>query len=530
MADLSQMSDEELMAAAGMDTPSVPDLSKMSDADLLRASAQQQAPKPMPQGKGMAGDIIDYAGGITSWPERMLGSAVELGARGTDALGISNGAYDMFRNMRNGAPESKYTKAGSVIGDIGATLPLNSLRMAKAIPQLANAGRVATGAARIGDAALQGGAATLATSSSNDAPLGEQVALGAGISAAVPALGALTRGGKALVRGVIGETTGAGGQSIANAYQAGLKGGDASKAFTEAMRGGNWENAVTEAKAALGNLRADRAKAYTSGMVDISKDATVLDFKPIDDALASSVKVFKGQNISTKTGEVRQEISDAVAKWRSLDPAEYHTPEGMDALKQQIGEIKDSLPFNTPSRTYAEGVYNSIRSTIAKQAPAYDKVMKDYSEASDEIASIEKELSLGKKVNPNTALRKLQSVLRDNANTSWGKRASMADRLSEAGAPNLLSSLSGQALSTPIPRGLAKFADAGIIGSAALAGNPMSLAALPFASPRLMGEVAHGLGAANRNIRNAANYLPPVPLPQISSPAVGLLGSRIFGQ
>lgn len=497
------------------------------------ASGQSAAAPSQPQqDRGVALDAIDYVSGIMDWPNRLMGSAAELVARGTDAAGISDGAYKMFRDMRASSPSSKYSTAGAIIGDIGATLPLNSIRVAGALPKLANAGGFMKGAARITDAALQGGAATLATSSSNDAPLGDQLTLGAGISAAVPTVGMLARGGKNLVRGVIGETTGAGGQSIAEAYKAGLSGGDASQAFTGAMRGGsdNWGNVVTDAKAALGNLRTQRGKDYRAGMIDISNDATVLDFKPIDDALASSVKVFKGQNISTKTGEVREEIGDAVAKWRALDPAEYHTPEGMDALKQQIGEIKDSLPYGSPSRSYADGVYNSIRGTIAKQAPVYDKTMKAYSDASDEIAAIEKELSLGKKVNPNTALRKLQSVMRDNANTSWGRRASMADRLAEAGAPNLMPSLAGQALSAPIPRGLAKYADAGLIGLATISGNPMSLAALPFASPRLMGEAAHGAGLLNRNVRNAVSFLPPVPLPRISAPAVGLLSQRVFGQ
>lgn len=528
MADLSQLSDAELMAAAGMGAPSGPDLSKMSDADLLAASAQRPQPTRAPQqDKGAVLNAIDYVNGIADWPDRLMASGVGLIAKGTDAIGLTNGADQMFSAMRNGAPRNKYASAGAIVGDIGATLPLNGIRVAKAIPQIANAGRVVKGGARIGDAALQGGTATLATSSANDAPLGDQLTLGAGISAAVPTLGMVARGGKNLVRGVIGETTGAGGQSIANAYAAGRAGGDASKAFTEAMRGGNWEKAVTEAKAALANLRAERGKAYTSGMVDISKDATVLDFKPIDDAMGatSSVKNFKGIDTSPKTAQVRAEIAAEIDKWKALDPAEYHTPEGFDALKQILGDIRDDLPFGTPQRKVADDAYNAVRGTIAKQAPAYDKVMKGYAEASDEISAIEKELSLGKKVNPNTALRKLQSVLRDNANTSWGKRSGMADRLEQAGAPNLLSSLSGQALSSPIPRGLAKYGDL----AAALTYPPAILAA-PIASPRFVGEVAHGSGVLARNINNAANYLPPVPFPQISSPTVGLLGPRIFGQ
>lgn len=479
--------------------------------------------------KGGANDVIDYANGIADWPNRLMGSAAELVARGTDAAGISDGAYDMLHNMRTSSPGSKYSKAGAIVGDIGATLPLNGIRMARALPQIANAGRFVKGAARIGDAALQGGAATLATSSSNDAPLGEQLALGAGLSAAVPTLGMVARGGKNLVRGVIGETTGAGGQSIANAYAAGRAGGDASKAFTESMRGnGGWDQVVKDAQTALGNLKAQRSEAYHAGMADISKDKSVLDFAPIDEAIsnASTVKNFKGRDLSKSTAEVRKEISDTIAEWKAFDPAEYHTPEGFDAMKQELKDILDKQDPTKPAYLVAKSAYDAVRNTIAKQAPAYDKVMKDYSEASDEIDSILKEFSLNKKANPNTALRKLQSVMRDNANTSWGQRASMADRLSEAGAPNLLPQLAGQSLSSPIPRGLAKYGDLAL----AIA-KPSLLLGAPFASPRVVGEVAHGAGALNRNVRSVFDFLPPVPFSAAQlSPAIGATAPSLFGR
>jgi hypothetical protein len=54
----------------------------------------------------------------------------------------------------------------------------------------------------------------------------------------------------------------------------------------------------------------------------------------------------------------------------------------MDALKQSIGDIKDALPYGTPQRRVADEVYNSIRGTVAKQAPEYGKTMKGYVGAS----------------------------------------------------------------------------------------------------------------------------------------------------
>lgn len=300
-----------------------------------------------------------------------------------------------------------------------------------------------------------------------------------------------------------GITTGAGANSIRGAYQAGVAGGDAGKAFTDSMRGNTpWSQVVTDAKTALGNMRASRNAAYRSGMADISKDATILDFKPIDDALenANSINSYKGQDLSPNTTAVREDINSAVNNWKLLDPAEYHTPEGFDALKQKIGDIKDAQPFGSSQRTIASNAYNAVRKTIADQAPAYSDVMSDYSKASDQLDAMQKELSLGPKGNPNTALRKLQSVMRDNANTSWGQRADYANTLAENGAPNLMPSLAGQALSTVIPRGLAKYADLGMMGAAGLAHLPVGVATALASSPRLMGEAAYGLGAAGRKL------------------------------
>jgi hypothetical protein len=477
---------------------------------------------------------MDELKGVYTGLHRIPQSIVELGLRGTDAIGLTKDRYKMAHEVftKDNASymgPSQAAKAGDVIGQIAGSAPAAALR----IPGLAAR---APGAIRalgnIGQGAMQGGAAAGLTSSASDAPLMQQVGLGAAMGGAIPAAAAAWKTGKSVLKGTIGEATGAGSQSLSSAYTAGREGGDAGKAFTDSMRGRvPMEQVVAEAKGALTNLRQQRSKAYKSGMVDISKDATILDFKPVDDALSSSIKSFKGRDISTKTADVRKEIGDVVAEWRALDPSEYHTPEGFDALKQQIGEIKESLPFG-PARTYADGVYNSLRSTIAKQAPVYDKVMRDYSEASAEIAAIEKELSLGNKVNPNTALRKLQSVLRDNANTSWGKRADYAKVLSDAGAPNLIPSLAGQALGTPIPRGLAKFADAGLAATAAYT-NPMSLMALPAASPRLMGEAAYGLGSAARHAGGMFGSAFPGAamgsIPRFAAPTLGVLANPIFG-
>jgi hypothetical protein len=503
----------------------------------VMAQHSQPAPQPAQQaapdksfGQGLISELQGLRQGIYDIPQ----SVMELGARGTDAIGLSHGAYDIIHQSNKEDAElmapginsgDGYAGAGRIMGQVAGTLPATQLKIGGAI-----ASKLPT-LAKVGSGIAQGATSAAATSASSDAPLLDQVGLGAGIGGAVPLLGPLLRGGGRLVSGALGETTGAGRTALSAAFQAGKAGGDTGKAFLGSMRGDiPWSQVVDDAKSALSNLRQQRNAAYRSGMADVSKDRAVLDFKPVDEAMgkAAGVKNFKGQDLSPKTADVRKEITDTIDEWKKLDPAEYHTPEGFDALKQKLGDIRDALPFNTPQRVVADNAYNAVRSAITKQAPGYDKVMGDYSKASEAISALQRELSLGPKGNPNTALRKLQSVMRDNANTSWGDRAKYAGTLSDAGATDLLPKLAGQSLSTPVPRGLTKYAEAAAALPAILH-NPVSALALPLASPRLMGEAAYGLGAINRGA-TALGQSVPMTLPNLV-PSLGVLAPRLaYGQ
>ena len=301
--------------------------------------------------------------------------------------------------------------------------------------------------------------------------------------------------------------TGAGSQPIRTAFRSGVEGGDAGKAFWDNFtKSVPQEKVVQDARQAVRQMRAERAEQYQTGMVDIRNDANVLSFDDIDKALQSTnkIKSFSGrtgtgptQQLSPKTAGVRQEIQEAIDHWKSLDPNEFHTPAGFDALKQYVGDIKDSLEFNTPQRAVAEGAYNSIRQTIAKQAPTYDKVMKGYEGASNQIDEITKTLSLNPKASVDTALRKLQSSMRDSVNTNFGQRQKLTEALEQHGAPNIMEGLAGQSLKEWIPRGLIGRLLAGGAGYAALhLTNPYLIPALAASSPKVVGAVSHGAGRA----------------------------------
>lgn len=326
------------------------------------------------------------------------------------------------------------------------------------------------------------------------------------------AVAGVARGvGKGVTEAIGGLGTHTGGESLRLAARAGYEGGDAAKAFQESMRGhAPMEDTVTDARNALSQIRAERGDAYRQGMSGVSSDPAVLDFAGIDKAVkqASIIKNFKGQSISPSTHEISDKITSAVNDWRALDPKEFHTVEGLDALKQKLGSIRDGTQYGTPERLAADRVYQAVHKTITDQAPEYAKVMKGYEQASKEIKEIERTLSLNPNAPVDTSLRKLQSILRDNVNTSYGHRRELAEYLTRAGAPHLMERLAGQSLKPWTARGLGKLGmqmGAELVGGGLLTavGAPVigMAAGLPFMSPRAMGEAAYYAGKAARPLK-----------------------------
>lgn len=305
---------------------------------------------------------------------------------------------------------------------------------------------------------------------------------------------------------VLGLTTGVGPEAVRTAYQSGLEG---SKAFLANIRGTVPMTDVLElAKTNLQNMELVKQAAYRADMKNIAKDQTVLDFKNIDDAInkANQITTFKGQVIKEGANAALNKIRAEVDAWKQLDPVEYHTPEGLDKLKQKIGQIQEDIPFEQKTaRTVAGGIYNSVKDEISRQAPEYARVMKEYSEASELVREMERALSLGQKSAADTAMRKLTSVMRNNVNTNFGLRLDMVRQMEQQGGNQLLPSIAGQSMSSSLPRGLAPqiagvSAVPGIVESFMQGTTPLTLAAAPLFSPRLVGEAAYGLGAAQRMV------------------------------
>jgi hypothetical protein len=409
------------------------------------------------------------------------------------------------------------TGAGELAAEIGATLPVGGAlakgvtKAASYAPQIASKVNPLAEALRTGGMSAGGmtGAGGLATRMAGGAATGGASAalidpndadLGAIIGAGLPAGGALLKGAGIAAQKLAGGMTGAGGEAMGQAFKAGQTGGQTAETFTKNMRGQSEMTDVLDvAKSNLAKMNADKQAAYRADMNALKTDKTVLDFGGIDKSLGDAFgKVaFKGQIKNEGAANYLGKAQAEIDNWKQLDPAEFHTPEGLDALKQKVGDILESIPFEQKTARSAVGdVYNGIKGEIKKQAPKYDETMSAYSEASKLTKEIEQALSLGQKASADTSMRKLQSLMRNNANTNYGNRMDLAGKLEQAGGQEIMPALAGQALNTWTPRGFQSLAQSPLaaIGSYAAGGVPAAAANFIGTSPRLAGELFYGAG------------------------------------
>jgi len=174
-----------------------------------------------------------------------------------------------------------------------------------------------------------------------------------------------------------------------------------------------------------------------------------------------------------------------------------------------------------------KAVYDKIKQEIIRQAPAYSRAMKGYSQMSDLITEIERSLSLGYKASADTAMRKLQSLMRDNVQTNYGQRVKLGQVLEDVSGEPIMSSLAGQSLQDAMPRGIAR-AGAPVLGAGAMAGMPAAAAQLALSSPRLMGGAAYRAGQVMGLPGRAASGLPKGLLDTITDPLLRNILSQAY--
>lgn len=313
--------------------------------------------------------------------------------------------------------------------------------------------------------------------------------------------GLTTKIAEPIVSNALGFSTGAGTDAVRQAFRSGREG---QAAFVENMRGNvPMTEVLDQAKGALSQLRDERNAAYQKGMAGVRNDATVLDLKGIEDALQNTQQIgtYGDKVINPEAVATREKLAALLQDWKSSDPNFYHTPAGLDALKQAVGAVMEKTDPHTRARNVVGDVYRATGDTIKAQAPTYADTMAGYADASNQIKEIERTFSLGEKAAQDTGMRKLQSVMRNNVNTNFGNREALAEALA-AKAPDLKAAIAGQAMNSVTPRGIAKLGPWASVGAATM--NPAYLATLLMESPRLVGEALYASGRGAGALQQAA--------------------------
>jgi hypothetical protein len=236
---------------------------------------------------------------------------------------------------------------------------------------------------------------------------------------------------------------------------------------------------------------------YATAKGGWASDTTPLDMQPIADAYKAASDKFSFKGVPQPGVEqVKQQVETVLGDWvkrGQADPS-FMTVEGLDALKRHLSTIVPADMTNRTGRAFVSEVVDAVKGGIVKQRPDYADAMKRYWQEASQLDEIERSLSLGDKATTDTALRKLQSLMRNNANTNYGQRLQSAAALATQGGEDVLPSVAGQAMNSWTPRGLQ---GAAAIGAGAM--NPSALVAAPLTSPRIVGETARATGVAARS-------------------------------
>ena len=317
---------------------------------------------------------------------------------------------------------------------------------------------------------------------------------------------------------LLGWRAGTGPEAVEAAASAGYQGGEAATALQQNIRQQvPVENVVHDALGAIDNMVQGKNAAYKHGIAEAGIDTMPISapsFQKVISAINEADKIgnFKGWRNNESAAKANADLRGMVTGFINERP-NLHTVEGLDALKQSIGDYKrEHVDPGSKGAVVADTYYNAVLDAIKAQAPKYAQVMENYSDAKELLGQIQKSFSLPpdqRKLNIDTALRKLQSTMRNNVNSNYGYRRTLMENLEAAGVPNMRYALAGQALTAKVPRGIPRIAaETGV----EIAGGLLSiftghLNLLPAAllsgaftaltsSPRAIGEAAYYAGRA----------------------------------
>lgn len=322
--------------------------------------------------------------------------------------------------------------------------------------------------------------------------------------------------GKYIAKPLLGRISGTGKGAIDEALEAAQKSDPTinpfktKNDFDKALRGKiKPEEIVENAKNAIESLKAARAAKYQARLQKISETSESIDLTPIRRKTADLMQRYnikvgpEGLDISRiamgKKGRSDiEDIIEIVSEWGSKQGDD--TALGLDVLKRQLDDFWSE---SSQARQFVTELRKTVKNTIVKNVPEYEKMVGGYSEATTLIKDIEAGLMLRKKgisgrIVADQTLRRIMSAMREN----FALRKELLDALGAKAGQELSAQTAGYTMSKVLPIGLAGTGPV-LAVEAAFAHfiNPVFWPVLAASSPRVQGEFLRLFGQSMKAVK-----------------------------
>lgn len=306
---------------------------------------------------------------------------------------------------------------------------------------------------------------------------------------------------KEVLPSILGKTTGTSAETIKTAFKQGW-----TPEFQSALRGQiTPQDILSNVQKWMQSIKDNRKIAYGEDYAKLQANKTPL---AINDVVENFVKSLKDEYkiwVSKKwldfsqskiTGTTSQ--SQIENMYRDLVGWKDKTPEGLDVLKQRLQDYYRGTPDSSKWDRLSTIASNAVKSKIVQNVPEYANMTATYEKITNDIRDITKTLSLWDKTQAQTAITKLNSVLREN----FPARQDMIKLIEQYTGKNIQWQIAWSSLNPLLSKWLAwTYAGGGFIFWQAM--NPAFWSGLALASPRLIGEIANTIGIPIEKFKTA---------------------------
>lgn len=292
---------------------------------------------------------------------------------------------------------------------------------------------------------------------------------------------------------VAGQASGAGGESLKRAYDAGTRN---SETFKNAMRGKSGVyDVVDDVDNAVRSLEKARGQAFQNSLPK-NKHTLLLSDKAVKEAFNKATG-----EISGVTAGVDDVAANALTKVdKLLTNAKYNgglTFDNAMEIKTAIDGIIEPLSRAGEKNAIRiiKPIQNALKQTMVEAGPEYATALKEFSKSSKIIDALKGAFT---SKDPTTELRKIQGITRQSVAAAQGGKQELGKLLDAVSGKKILDAVAGGQTQQLIPRDplRAGGAVATALSTRALSANPLGVLSTLAFSPRASGEIAFALGRA----------------------------------